>query len=765
MASAVLLAGGTGEVAADDGYRPVTIAYIAENKAGGGAAHLGEGVSVRGVVSTATDTYKRGFNLIYIQDDAAGIAVYDPDHVLPSIAPGDVVEVRGTIGEYRGLAQMVAESGRTLRSGAPPRPLDLRIEEAASGRFSGRLVRVKGRVDSMSRASGLKVDFATTHDTDLSFYFYRGMVAQVEAMGLEPGMAVRVTGIASQFDPVPPFDEGWQILPRGAADVTVLSEPLFDSTLAWRMFGALAVLAASVFAWIAALRRQVQRKTASLAETLAVLRTQQEATLDGILISDATGLVSSFNSRFRTIWGMGEVDLIGAPIADVLKKQAELVVEPERYLTAVNGAAAGADPVVIANEEVPMRDGGILSLASVPIVSEKGTHCGRAWYFEDVTRKRLLERQVEQASRVASLGRLSAGVAHEFNNVLMGIQPFVDLLKMRSEDERSRQALDRIGQSVARGKRITSEILRFTRPVEPSLRSLSLRESFAAIEDQLRSILKPRIELRIGALPEIFIAGDLSLLTQIFVNLAVNAEDAMPDGGSIHVSASRDEGRTAYPFGVVPPGKFLHLTFSDTGTGIPADLMPHIFEPLFTTKRSRGTGLGLALVQQLVSTHGGVIFAESRIGEGTTFHVFLQESGAGEPDGESEEEKTRIAPCEILLIEDEAQIAEGIAASLASRGLLVRAVGSGEEGLSEVETRVPDAVILDVDLPGIGGVEVFTRLRKNWPALPVVFSTAHHDPELVAHCLARPGVKILLKPYDTDALLNALSDLSAELVA
>lgn len=247
------------------------------------------------------------------------------------------------------------------------------------------------------------------------------------------------------------------------------------------------------------------------------------------------------------------------------------------------------------------------------------TELGRA------ERERLrLQTQLDQVQRIESLGRLAATMTHEFNNVLMGIAPNIELVnRLGSDDLRIQRAVELIRNSVRRGTKITSEILRFTRPLQPALRPIRVAEWLAALSEEMRATLGPGVDLQIRLdEPDLSLRADPVLLEQVIINLLLNARDAMEGPGRIELSAERPR-RSNFSFGVVPGAhRFVHLAVVDEGRGIPDELRERIFEPLFTTKRT-GTGLGLAVSHQIIRAHGGHVFVESRVGEGTGFHLFL----------------------------------------------------------------------------------------------------------------------------------------------
>jgi PAS domain S-box-containing protein len=403
----------------------------------------------------------------------------------------------------------------------------------------------------------------------------------------------------------------------------------------------------------------------------------------------------------------------------------------------------------------PNIDGAILYLLAVcRDVTEKR---------RDDEEKRRLEQQLEQASRLTSLGRLAATIAHEFNNVLMAIQPFADLLQRRAAvvaDPTVDSAAIHITQAVQRGRRITQEMLRYTRAVEPVRDAVEVSELLTYVCNSMRLVVAEtlHIALDLPATP-VYLHADRTQLEQVFTNLIANARDAVDRGGSLLISAQMPPPGVVYPFGVIPHvEEFLHLTFRDNGTGIPPELMEHIFEPLFTSKRS-GTGVGLAVAHQVVSTHGGHLFVESQQGVGTAFHLFLPRAH-GVPGMRVEATaRHEVRLMRIVLVEDEPAIAEGLSAVLRSEGFEVAHVDTGGAAVPLIESFEPELVLLDVGLPDIDGVEVYRRIHERWPDLPVIFSTGHGDRRKVEEVARDRRVGFLMKPYEVEELFAAIADL------
>ena len=378
----------------------------------------------------------------------------------------------------------------------------------------------------------------------------------------------------------------------------------------------------------------------------------------------------------------------------------------------------------------------------------------------DVTEQKQMAEQLAQAKRVTSLGRIAASIAHEFNNVLMGMEPNLELIRRNATPELARP-VNHVLTSVFRGKRITEEILRFTRPVEAQLQNVAvdlLVEGWAA---EIAPQLGPEIALSIDIESrDVQISADPFQIAQILTNLALNARDAMPDGGTCTVSVSRPPSFSTFEFGVIrTPDRFIHIEVNDTGVGISHQHLAHLFEPLFTTKK-HGTGLGLAISYQIVDRHGGMMFAESEPGQGTTFHILLPAISAAAACAEL----PSLAPAallplhRVLVVEDEQAVAEGLQDLFALEGVRVEVAGTGAEAIPILERFHPDAVVLDIGLPDIDGSELYAQIAARWPCLPVIFSSGHADAAKLEHYLGRSMVRLLVKPYSFETLHRTVSD-------
>lgn len=382
----------------------------------------------------------------------------------------------------------------------------------------------------------------------------------------------------------------------------------------------------------------------------------------------------------------------------------------------------------------------------------------------DESEKRRLEQQLEQASRLSSLGRLAATIAHEFNNVLMAIQPFADLLQRRSgaTDPMIERAATHIGQAVQRGRRITQEMLRYTRAVEPVREPVEVRDLLTYICSSMRLVVAESLHIELD-LPQqpLYLHADRTQLEQVFTNLISNARDAVRGRGTLIIRATSPMAGESYPFGVIPHvEQFVHLTFRDDGTGIAPEVMEHIFEPLFTSKRG-GTGVGLAVAHQVVSAHGGHLFVESQEGVGTAFHIFLPRAHSVPGAESATTARNDVSLMRIVLVEDEPAIAEGLLAVLRSEGFEVAHADTGAAALPLIESFKPEIVLLDIGLPDMDGVDLYQRIHGRWPELPVIFSTGHGDRRKVEEVANQRTVGFLMKPYEVEELFAAISEVES----
>lgn len=378
----------------------------------------------------------------------------------------------------------------------------------------------------------------------------------------------------------------------------------------------------------------------------------------------------------------------------------------------------------------------------------------------DNTEQKRAERQLAQLDRLTSLGRLAAQVAHEFNNVMMGIQPLAETIRRRvAGDHALMKFIDVIMASLQRGKRLTTDILRFARPAQLVLASVDVRSLLNDTAEEVRPLLGTTINLDVSCPEGLFLHGDSTQLTQVLVNLALNARDSMEAtaGGRLSISAE-----TAAAGEIHDDRHFVHICVRDSGGGIAAQDLPYIFEPLFTTK-NRGTGLGLSVAFQVVAAHDGHILAESEPGAGAAFHLFIPAASA-EPEKKPQliEMAPEVAePVHVLIVEDDEAVATGLRWFLEGEGMKVRVAATGGQVLNFIAEQKPDVIVLDLSLPDEGGRSVYDRVAARY-SIPVIFSSGQASERDVEDILKNPRTAFFMKPYPTEDLVKAIRRMTRE---
>lgn len=428
-----------------------------------------------------------------------------------------------------------------------------------------------------------------------------------------------------------------------------------------------------------------------------------------------------------------------------------------------------ADPGAIQTIELRVRHRGGTS-RSLEIVAKNLIKDGRASAIvmnaRDVTERKLLEAQLIQAKRLGGLGRLAATVAHEFNNVLMGMQPFAELIQRpKVTPQVISQAGSHIANSIQRGKRIVLDILRFSQPHVPATTAIDLRQWWETFAPEAEVVLGNMTSI-VSTIPghSLYVIADRIQLSQVLANLVANARDAMPSGGRLIVEANELGPDATFPFGVVPhPERFVQLSITDTGHGMAPEVLERVFEPLYTTRQSGGTGLGLAVAHQIMTQHGGHIFVESEPGRGSTFHLFLPRAATVAAEKVDLGQATgKAAARKVLIVEDDELIVEGISVLLTYEGIKVEAVGNGNEVEQAMARFRPDLVLLDYGLPGMDGSEIYALIRERDSSIPVIFATGHGDRRILHDSLNDPRTRFLQKPFEAAALLKMIGELEAE---
>jgi len=388
--------------------------------------------------------------------------------------------------------------------------------------------------------------------------------------------------------------------------------------------------------------------------------------------------------------------------------------------------------------------------------------------LRDVRERRRLEDELISARRLEAIGRLAGGVAHDFNNLLTAVAGNVQLLRERDDaDPAFASQLDEIHESVHRGAELTRRLLAFARQQVIEPRVLHVPTLVRDIERLLRRLLTDAVLLDIDLPATLWsLRADPTAFEQILVNLVVNARDAMPEGGSLRIAASNfTVGLSGHESLDLATGQWVRVDVTDTGVGIPADVIGRIFEPFFTTKEgSGGTGLGLATVYGAATQMGGKVRVHSEPGRGTTFSLFFPRVIAAAESERAVERPTvpRARDGEvIILMEDEAPVREVTAKLLRKLGYEVLTAPDGESGvaLAAARTERIDLILSDIVMPGIHGDVAAARIRAARPLTPVLFVSGFSREALRWTSGMPPGSRLLQKPFTLEDLASAIRDL------
>jgi len=478
---------------------------------------------------------------------------------------------------------------------------------------------------------------------------------------------------------------------------------------------------------------------------------------------DSDGTITSWNTGAQRIHQYSAIEITGKHFGQFYTEEDQQRGEPARALK-----IAAYEGKHIA-EGWRMRRDRSLFWASVVIEAirdEMGSLVGFAEVTRDITERRAAEaplerakEQLAQSQKMEALGQLTGSIAHDFNNLLMIVSGHAQLLRRRLSDPKQLQAIDALQAASSRGESLTRQLLAFSRrqPLSPVV--IDLRERVEAVHGMLVGSLRGNIELLCDIPAGIWpVEIDVAELELAMVNIAVNARDAMPGGGTITVSARNV---TLEPKDKVDEleGDFIALTMSDTGVGVAPDILSRIFEPFFTTKGvGKGTGLGLSQVYGFAQQSGGSVIATSTVGSGTTITIYLPRSHAALTRSVEAADLHPVAPGEgtVLIVEDNSEVAEVTSSLVEQLGYRTLRAENAADALSRLQrdNRI-NLVFSDIVMPGaMNGVALAQVITKRYPAMPVVLTSGYSD--MVQAAESR--FVVLRKPFQLPAVEKAFRE-------
>ena len=748
-------------IASDAGRLPTTeLFHIDQNI----LRHRGETAVIAGTVNVVPSRATDGTVIASIQDQSGGALLYGAAVVLrPSAFQiGDVVEARGVVGDFRGIPGLQVQQIRKITVAEPPVAVRISVAQLNQGFAAGRLVYVSGHL-VFNGGHLLLQDSSGAIPIRLTPRFYKDAAFLKR---LYEGGNAKITGIDRpwQRNGSRPHTE-YGIYPRTEADF-VFAPVFFRPEI---MLGGLAALVLLAYNWHR--RRSAEQRAqelAKLSETLAAsehrFRQMAESIDEAFWIQDLpTGKTLYLSPAFEKIWGL--------PVERVYEDHLaflDLVHKEDRAAVEAHLARQTSSPGEL-TYRIIRPDGNTrwIQDRAYPVVDQAGTVYRLAGVTADITQKRELQEQLSQAQKMEAIGRLAGGVAHDFNNLLTVISGYARMLR-GSIPEGSDEGdwADEIGNAADQAAKLTEQLLTFSRRRIPQPAVLDLNDLITGLSKMLRRLIGEDVAMELNLDPGIGkIKADPGQMSQIIMNLAVNARDAMPHGGMLWIETATitvDRAQIGSPLDLAC-GQYVLLRVRDTGCGIDPVIRDFIFEPFFTTKEAgKGTGLGLATVYGVIKQAGGGITVDSGHGQGTTFTVYLPTTDEEAPALFTDdvplpvEADSRI----ILLVEDADNVRRLTEGILKQKGYRVISARDPDEALALSE-RLGfrfDLLLTDVVMPHMNGCDLARRLRSRFPGVKTLYMSGYSGDALQASTTIPADSRLIRKPFTREKLLDRITE-------
>ncbi len=505
--------------------------------------------------------------------------------------------------------------------------------------------------------------------------------------------------------------------------------------------------------WKVTERKQADEERRRLAEAV-------HQTSEAVVITDPDGAIEYVNPSFERVTGYARREAVGEN-PRILKSGRQDAAFYQDLWSTISAGKKWSGRMI--NKR---KDGALFTeeCSITPVKDEKGKIERFVAVKKDITRELKLEEQFRQSQRLESVGRLAAGVAHDLNNLLAPILGYADLLlEDLAASEEPRRKVEQILRAAEGARDLVRQLLAFGRKQLLEVRVLDLRQIVRDIKKLLRRTLRENIALETFLSPaSCAVEADAGQLGQVLMNLTVNAQDAMPDGGALTIEVTRthlDETYCETHTGA-RPGHYVMLAISDTGSGMDPETQQHIFEPFFTTKADMGTGLGLATVYGIVKQHGGNIWLYSEPGKGTTFKVYLP--AVGEPAMSVEALQThpeKTGGVETVLVAEDNEMVRDLACRVLERqGYAVIAASTGREALGRLKDRRGPVHLLltDVVMPDMDGMALSEKVAAVYPEVKVLFMSGYTENVIAHHGVLGEGIHFIQKPFSVNDLARKI---------
>ncbi|MBU7029832.1 MAG: response regulator [Theionarchaea archaeon] len=493
-----------------------------------------------------------------------------------------------------------------------------------------------------------------------------------------------------------------------------------------------------------------------LRESQQWLATTLKSIGDGVVATDTRGLITFMNPVAENLTGWAQQEAVGNLLKDVFtiidEETREGCENPfEKILEAGRIIDLSNNTILVAKDGTER----IVTITGAPIRDETYNTLGTVLVFNDVTEKRRIEQELLKTQKLESLSILAGGVAHDFNNILTAILGNANLAKMYAANEKVTEKLTKIERASLQAKELTQQLLTFSKGGAPTKKTTSITE---LIKDSTGFALRgSNVRCHFYLSDDLWpVDVDAGQISQVINNIIMNADQAMPDGGIIIV---RGENVTIQEHVTLQKGNYVKISIKDEGAGIPEKYVERIFEPYFTTKQ-KGSGLGLATCYSIIKNHDGLITAESELGVGTTFYMWLPASQEKREEKEEPEEVPK-GEGKVLLMDDEESILEAAGEVLQYLGYTVVTARDGSEAVEQyrkVLDKEPfDVVIIDLTIPGgMGGKKTIEKLLEIDPHVKAVVSSGYSNDPIMANYGEYGFCGVVTKPYTIKELSETL---------
>jgi len=495
-----------------------------------------------------------------------------------------------------------------------------------------------------------------------------------------------------------------------------------------------------------------------------LLTTQQEASLDGILVVDEYNQVMMFNQRFVDMWGLPpevlETNFDKTAFQTMLGKFTDL----GHFLEQLKQINQHRDEIF--RDEIVLADGSTYDRYSAPMFGPDQRYYGRVWYFRNITEKKNLENQLFQAQKMEAIGQLAGGIAHDFNNILTAIIGFSTIVAMHMDaNNPQRENVNHILAAADRATDLTRSLLTFSRKQIINPQPLDLNKTIKNIEKFLQRIIGEDISLvTVFYQGVLTIKADCGQIEQVLMNLATNARDAMPKGGTLTIAtgALAMDGDFIRTHGYGETGEYALITVTDTGTGMDEETCKKLFEPFFTTKEmGKGTGLGLSIVYGIVRQHNGYISVSSEKGVGTTFKICLPLIGPTVKEESDNTEETTKGGTETILVADDDPLVRQLSVNVLGQfGYTVITAEDGQDAIArfrESKDKI-DLVILDVIMPLTNGKEAYDEIVRIRPDIKGIFISGYTADTIHRRGVLEVHTEYVSKPLRPTLLLKKVRE-------